>query len=65
MHKGICGKYEKLLTKIKITGVMNNINIFQNIFRFLKGRRVIFNDFKDSFKVFRRFKDKIKHRNDL
>ena len=49
----------KLMKKVRKGNCDTEINIFQYIFRFLKGRRVIYNDFPTSFKVFKKFGDDI------
>lgn len=49
----------KLMKKVKKGNCDTEINIFQYIFRFLKGRRVIYNDFPTSFKVFKKFGEDI------
>ena len=49
--------YFKLLQNIKQKGLNTNVNIFQRIFVFLKGRRIIYNDFPNSYKVFKKYKE--------
>ena len=46
---------KKLKTKVKKGNIDRDYNIFQYIFTFFKGRRVIYNDFPNSFKVFKKF----------
>ncbi len=53
--------YFKLLQTIKQKGINTNINLFQRIFMFLKGRRVIYNDFPNSYKVFKKYKNIIQN----
>ena len=53
--------YWKLLQTIKNKGINTNVNLFQRIFMFLKGRRVIYNDFPNSYKVFKKYKNIIQN----
>ena len=48
--------FNKLCSKVKYKN-KKNINLFQYIFLFMKNRLVYYNDFYDSEKVFKKYKD--------
>ncbi len=48
--------YWKLLQTFKNKGINTNVFLFQRIFMFLKGRRVLYNDFPNSKKDLKNIK---------